>query len=455
MPLNPEILLGYRPAQVQDPSESMQRMLTLRQMMEEAPIRRQMQEEQLRAAQSEREMREQALSDDRAARQFLTANPNATHQQLLAALGPRVGGAVGKSMSEQQEAKYKADKAGNDLREGQAKQFSEILSRVNDEQSYFGGIHMAEQRQLITPEQAKQYREAGWNEKTSAQIKQWGAQAMTYVQSLEQGRQDADEQRKKNLAPHVLSKAISDADAAGSDAITKGVTAGQMQQWGMTQYQKDQNAAQTLRDAGQKKFNEDRLKLTERGQDMTDTRARELNAITRNNKPGTEAENRNWGFYSRATQAEAALSTVDGNGKSLESAMRDKGFLEQLYQNHAPTGIQTEENQLIDQAKRQFIAAYLRRDSGAVISPSEFADADKTFFPQPGNSKAVLAQKAAARKLVIETLKVGAGRVVEKHGDGSSPEAPQQPGAPALPSGLPPVGGTFNGGKVLKVTRVP
>jgi hypothetical protein len=49
MPLNPEILLGYRPAQIQDPAESMQRMISLRQMMEEAPIRAEMQQEQLLA----------------------------------------------------------------------------------------------------------------------------------------------------------------------------------------------------------------------------------------------------------------------------------------------------------------------------------------------------------------------------------------------------------------------
>jgi hypothetical protein len=58
-------------------------------------------------------------------------------------------------------------------------------------------------------------------------------------------------------------------------------------------------------------------------------------------------------------------------------------------------------SQQLDQAKRDFINATLRRESGAVISPSEFDNAEKQYFPQIGDSSAVKAQKAANRAVAI------------------------------------------------------
>ena len=58
--------------------------------------------------------------------------------------------------------------------------------------------------------------------------------------------------------------------------------------------------------------------------------------------------------------------------------------------------------QSLDQAKRDFMTAILRRESGASISPTEFDTADKQYFPQIGDSKQVIAQKAANRKLAID-----------------------------------------------------
>jgi hypothetical protein len=50
-----------------------------------------------------------------------------------------------------------------------------------------------------------------------------------------------------------------------------------------------------------------------------------------------------------------------------------------------------------DQAQRDFINSVLRRESGAVISPSEFENARQQYFPQYGDSPETLAQKAANR----------------------------------------------------------
>lgn len=61
------------------------------------------------------------------------------------------------------------------------------------------------------------------------------------------------------------------------------------------------------------------------------------------------------------------------------------------------------------QAQRDFINAVLRRESGAVISPSEFANASKQYFPQAGDSPETLAQKAANRETALKGIQRAAG----------------------------------------------
>lgn len=52
------------------------------------------------------------------------------------------------------------------------------------------------------------------------------------------------------------------------------------------------------------------------------------------------------------------------------------------------------------QAQRNFINAVLRRESGAVISPTEFTNAEKQYFPMPGDDATTLAQKKQNRDTV-------------------------------------------------------
>lgn len=52
------------------------------------------------------------------------------------------------------------------------------------------------------------------------------------------------------------------------------------------------------------------------------------------------------------------------------------------------------------QAQRNFINSVLRRESGAVISPTEFANAEKQYFPMPGDDEKTLAQKTQNRDTV-------------------------------------------------------
>jgi hypothetical protein len=68
-----------------------------------------------------------------------------------------------------------------------------------------------------------------------------------------------------------------------------------------------------------------------------------------------------------------------------------------------------EAQQQVNQAKSNFITAVLRKESGAVISDSEFEREDKKYFPQINDNDAVIKQKANARKLAIRAMEIQAG----------------------------------------------
>lgn len=74
----------------------------------------------------------------------------------------------------------------------------------------------------------------------------------------------------------------------------------------------------------------------------------------------------------------------------------------------------SEAQQNYEQAKRNFISAVLRKESGAAISPTEFAEEDRKYFAQTGDGKAVIEQKRKARELAIQALKMQAGPGAEK-----------------------------------------
>lgn len=65
--------------------------------------------------------------------------------------------------------------------------------------------------------------------------------------------------------------------------------------------------------------------------------------------------------------------------------------------------------QQVNQAKSNFITAVLRKESGAVISDSEFEREDRKYFPQVNDNDAVIKQKANARKLAIKAMEIQAG----------------------------------------------
>lgn len=90
--------------------------------------------------------------------------------------------------------------------------------------------------------------------------------------------------------------------------------------------------------------------------------------------------------------------------------------------------LQSADYQRFEQARRDFVNAVLRRESGAVISDQEFANAERQYFPQPGDKPDTLRQKAANRKVAIEGITRGAGPFYKPKGNTQAPAAPPKVG---------------------------
>lgn len=66
-----------------------------------------------------------------------------------------------------------------------------------------------------------------------------------------------------------------------------------------------------------------------------------------------------------------------------------------------------------NQAKRSFISAVLRKESGAAISNQEYVNEGKKYFPEPGDGPQQIAQKAAERDRAIQTLIAASGNAYD------------------------------------------
>jgi hypothetical protein len=125
-----------------------------------------------------------------------------------------------------------------------------------------------------------------------------------------------------------------------------------------------------------------------------------------NNEQGKAA-----GFTDRMLQSEGILSGVavpaGAEGPTLPGVQEQGKNATQAGLGKIPgvgNYLVSKERQKFEQAKRDFVNAQLRRESGAAIAPSEFESADKQYFPVPGDGPEVIAQKAANRRAAIEAM---------------------------------------------------
>lgn len=91
-----------------------------------------------------------------------------------------------------------------------------------------------------------------------------------------------------------------------------------------------------------------------------------------------------------------------------------------------PERLRSDEKKAYEAAKNNWIAAALRKESGAAISAKEYEDFDKQYFPQPGDGQKVVDQKSAMRAQVARAMAVSVGPEADKYMQAAAlPQEPQ------------------------------
>lgn len=137
-------------------------------------------------------------------------------------------------------------------------------------------------------------------------------------------------------------------------------------------------------------------------------------------RPPTEGQARALMFAARMQLSDEVLSDLEGQGVKTPGAIAQAaqgtvGLVPVIGDKLAEAADSTlnwtrsDAQQKVNQARRDFINAILRKESGAVISPQEFANAERQYFPQVGDSPAVIRQKQANRRAAIEGMKAEFG----------------------------------------------
>jgi hypothetical protein len=338
----------------------------------------------------------QASADDAAYRNVLASGGDDLPNKLLKA-------GLGKHAQEYQKFQADQQKAKLDSETGQLKNagtksdlIGQVLGGVSDQASYEQGIKQLNAMGIPTPQAPPQY--------DPAVVKQFWQQALSA-----KDKQAAETTRR------------------GQDITMRG---------------QDLTQGTTLR--GQDLSRDTAL----RGQDLTDSRSREANQSGR--VPSGYRQNPD-GSLSFIPGGPADPNTKPAGGKPLNdtqakalqfgSRMQVAGeILDKLAEDGVNTSVpgsragfgvgavisalQPEQRQQLDQAKRDFINAVLRRESGAAISPSEFDSAEKQYFPQPGEGPTQRAQKKANRELatrgILAEVPDSETRVAQVRGGGAS-----------------------------------
>jgi hypothetical protein len=120
----------------------------------------------------------------------------------------------------------------------------------------------------------------------------------------------------------------------------------------------------------------------------------------------TEGQSNSLGFASRMMLNESTINDVVGRGYR-PGGLTEFGF--------TPERLRSDDRKIYEAAKENWIAAALRKESGAAIGKDEYTAADRQYFPQPGDSDKVLKQKATLRSTVFKSMKAGIGRFADDY----------------------------------------
>jgi hypothetical protein len=134
-------------------------------------------------------------------------------------------------------------------------------------------------------------------------------------------------------------------------------------------------------------------------------------ASTSDSKPLNESQSNATAFGLRMKEADSILEDLAKQGVTKGAVIERLPLIGSSLGQTLPSvlGGTSAVQQQVNQAKSNFITAVLRKESGAVISDSEFDREDRKYFPQINDDEKVIKQKAKARKLAIKAIEIQAG----------------------------------------------
>lgn len=245
---------------------------------------------------------------------------------------------------------------------------------------------------------------------TSAQAMDLRANEMAQQGQIANDRNALDQQRLAMGLPAMEGQQIQNDQARTVAALQQRVLAG------------DKSAAAQLQAIQGKAPEREKLQTvqTDNGLMVFDPRSGAIRQATDSNgrtiqgtgKALNESQAKATGFGSRAAEANQIINEVGNGGEVKPSLLKRAAEAVPLVGEGLgmlANKFASKEQQQVEQGERDFINAILRQESGAVISDQEFANARKQYFPMPGDSPEVIAQKAANRQTSINALRVAAG----------------------------------------------
>jgi hypothetical protein len=145
----------------------------------------------------------------------------------------------------------------------------------------------------------------------------------------------------------------------------------------------------------------------------------------------TESQGNATAYGMRMKEANAILEDLSKKGVLKGAVVESTPLVGGVLGRALPSALggTSEAQQQVNQAKANFITAVLRKESGAVISDSEFDRENEKYFPQINDNDAVIKQKANARKTAIRAMEIQAGPGAKQMGgagglSGANPNDP-------------------------------
>jgi len=134
----------------------------------------------------------------------------------------------------------------------------------------------------------------------------------------------------------------------------------------------------------------------------------------------SEAQSSSAGYANRMTKAGATMREMIGKGFDPASALQHGAAALPGIGNY----LVSTDHQLYGQAQEDWVRAKLRKESGAVIGDEEMVREIRTYFPRPGDSPEVIAQKERSRETALNSMVGQSGQAYQSLFGGRNEPAP-------------------------------